>query len=390
MCPSRTIERRLSRPGTHLVQFYSAEMSDLIRNVVDFIDDGLQLGDSVLIIASAEHRHAFMTALGTTRLAPERRFRRLVILDAQTTLDQFMHDGEPDWQRFELFFGDALRGAASAKRPNRVRVYAEMAGLLWSAGQIEAAALLENFWNILLDCDDFSLFCSYSMDIFSDTFRSSQVSDVLRVHTHVLPDAHFQTELVKLTGDLAVITREADSTIRELKDAYETIERQFSTDALTGLASRRTLDEAFEREIARAQRLADIFSLVIADLDDFKSINDQFGHVVGDKVLARAGAIFGSQLRPYDLAARYGGDEFVLLLPGTSTVSAVAIAERIRIEVAEIQIPGGPGLITVSVGVASWMTGEGPEELVARADAALYNAKRKGRNRVETVAGRPK
>jgi diguanylate cyclase (GGDEF)-like protein len=390
MCPSQTNERDLSsNPGSHLVQFYSAELNNLIRNVVDFVDDGLRLGESVLIIAVPERSNAFMTALAATHGSRDRRFRRLVILDAQTTLDQFMPDGQPDWQRFERIVGNAIRGARRGKRSSGVRVYAEITGILWSAGQIEAAARLEKFWNTLLAGDDFTLFCGYSVDIFADEFSGSHLNDVIRRHTHVIPDAHFQTELLKLTNDLSVMVRKAATTNRYLKDAYKTIERRTRTDALTGLASRRTLDEAFQREIARAQRLGEGLSIIIADLDYFKSINDQFGHVVGDQVLAGAAEVFGSRLRPYDLAARYGGDEFVLLLPGISTGNAIAIAERIRKEVAEIKIPGCSIQITVSIGVGSWMTGEVPEGLVARADAALYNAKRAGRNRVEVAAGRP-
>jgi diguanylate cyclase (GGDEF)-like protein len=120
----------------------------------------------------------------------------------------------------------------------------------------------------------------------------------------------------------------------------------------------------------------------MADLDRFKSINDQYGHIAGDQVLAGAAAVFNRQLRPYDLAARYGGEEFVLLLPGTSTENAVAIAERIREEIEKTTIATCPRQITISLGVAAWQKGEGAEGLVARADAALYSAKTGGRNRV--------
>jgi len=197
-------------------------------------------------------------------------------------------------------------------------------------------------------------------------------------------DAYFQTELLKLTNDLSVMVRETARMNRELKEANDTIERRTRTDTLTGLANRRALDEVFQREIARAERLGECLSVIIADLDHFKSVNDQFGHVIGDQVLARAAAVFGNQLRPYDLAARYGGEEFILLLPGISIDDAIAIAERIRKEVAEIKVAGCPKQITVSLGVASWITGEARETLVARADAALYSAKRTGRNRVAT------
>ena len=180
--------------------------------------------------------------------------------------------------------------------------------------------------------------------------------------------------------------REGAQKNRELKVANETVERLARTDALTGLANRRTLFEGLQREIARADRSAERLSVIMADLDHFKSINDLYGHGTGDLVLGRAAAVFGSQLRPYDLAARYGGEEFVLLLPGAPTDAAIAVAERIRKDVAEIKIPECPRQITVSLGVASWMTGEAAEGFVARADAALYNAKRTGRNRVEAAS----
>ena len=202
-------------------------------------------------------------------------------------------------------------------------------------------------------------------------------------HRH---DSNFQTEILKLTNDLSVMVRESARKNRELKAANETIERLARTDALTGLANRRTLDEAFRREIARAERQADNLSVIMADLDHFKSINDEYGHITGDQVLAAAAAVFGSQLRLYDLAARYGGEEFVLLRPGTSSDEAMIIAERVRKEVEKIRIPACPRQITISLGVASCVGGDSAEALVARADTALYEAKTTGRNRVVAAA----
>jgi diguanylate cyclase (GGDEF)-like protein len=195
-----------------------------------------------------------------------------------------------------------------------------------------------------------------------------------------------QTEILQLTNDLSLMMRETAQKNRELKEANETIEALARTDALTGLANRRTLQKVLQREIARAGRHAESLSLIMADLDHFKSINDQYGHITGDQVLARTASVFGSQLRPYDLAARYGGEEFVLLLPGTSADGAIAAAERIRTEVSEIKVTGCAVQITMSFGIASWMTGEAREEFVARADAALYRAKSTGRNRVEAAS----
>lgn len=202
-------------------------------------------------------------------------------------------------------------------------------------------------------------------------------------HRH---DAQFESELLKLTNDLLLMTREGTRKNRELQKANQMIAQLARTDPLTGLANRRTLGETFAREIARAERLGEALSMLMADLDHFKGINDQFGHNTGDQVLVRVAAVFKSQARPYDLAVRHGGEEFVLVLPGTSTEGAIAVAERIREQIADLTVPGCPTSITLSVGVASWMAGEAPDAFVARADAALYNAKSNGRNRIVTAS----
>jgi diguanylate cyclase (GGDEF)-like protein len=163
-----------------------------------------------------------------------------------------------------------------------------------------------------------------------------------------------------MANDLSVMAREASRKNRDLKEANKTIERLARTDALTGLANRRTLDEAFDREIARAERLGEPLSVIIADLDHFKSINDQYGHGTGDKVLVHA-AVLTKRIRPYDLAVRYGGEEFVLLLPGASNNTALLVAERVRAAMAEMRLDECPRQITASLGVASWIEGEAPE-----------------------------
>jgi diguanylate cyclase (GGDEF)-like protein len=200
-----------------------------------------------------------------------------------------------------------------------------------------------------------------------------------------LHDTTLEIELLKMTNDMSMLMRESARHNRELKKANETIERLARTDALTGLANRRTLDEAFQREFPRAERLHESLTIIVADLDHFKSINDKFGHIAGDQVLIATAATFGSQLRPYDLAARYGGEEFVMLLPATSIEEARDIAERIRADVTTIAVDSCPRQITISLGVASWIPGESQEHFVARADAALYRAKTRGRNCVEAA-----
>jgi len=202
-------------------------------------------------------------------------------------------------------------------------------------------------------------------------------------------DTSFQAEMGKLTSDLSLMMRDSAQQNRKLKQANETIARLARTDSLTGLANRRTLNEALQGEIDRAGRQNGTLSVIMADLDHFKAINDRYGHLAGDQVLAGVASVLENHSRPYDLAARYGGEEFVLLLPLTSTDDAIAIAERIRNEVGKIAVPGRPIPITASFGVANWMTGETPDELLARADSALYRAKDSGRNRVEDASRVP-
>jgi diguanylate cyclase (GGDEF)-like protein/PAS domain S-box-containing protein len=174
-----------------------------------------------------------------------------------------------------------------------------------------------------------------------------------------------------------------DAETRARKCAEETILSLARTDSLTGLANRRVLEETLPQEVARAQRLHEPLAAIFADLDHFKSINDEFGHQAGDQILASVGALLKSQLRAYALASRFGGDEFVLLLPGTTRDDSVIVAERIREMVASTTVPECPRKFTMSLGIASFVSGESGPELVARADEALYLAKHKGGNRVE-------
>ena len=158
------------------------------------------------------------------------------------------------------------------------------------------------------------------------------------------------------------------------------------TDALTGLGNRRRLQQALETEIARAQRTNAPLGAVMADLDHFKQVNDVHGHAAGDIVLARFASIMRGLSRPTDIVARLGGEEFVVLLPGSDVAGAVAYAERIRAAVAAETIVPLPARVTASLGAAQWRAGESGEALLGRADAALYAAKHAGRNRVEIAA----
>jgi diguanylate cyclase (GGDEF)-like protein len=162
------------------------------------------------------------------------------------------------------------------------------------------------------------------------------------------------------------------------------VERQALVDGLTGLANRRATADALHAEAARAERLETPLSVVLADLDGFKEVNDLHGHAVGDAVLRVFADVLRETLRESDVAGRWGGEEFLLLLPGADEEGAAQLADRVRVALAARDIPGVAGLrVTASFGVAEYAGETNTEQLVAAADGALYTAKRTGKNRVE-------
>jgi diguanylate cyclase (GGDEF)-like protein len=162
------------------------------------------------------------------------------------------------------------------------------------------------------------------------------------------------------------------------------VEKQALVDGLTGLANRRAASDALHAEAARAERLQTPLSVVLVDLDGFKDVNDAHGHAVGDAVLRALAEVLRETLRESDIAGRWGGEEFLLLLPGADEEGAVQLAERVRIGLATCRIPGVPDLrVTASFGVAEYAGETNTEQLLAAADDALYRAKRGGKNRVE-------
>jgi diguanylate cyclase (GGDEF)-like protein len=164
-------------------------------------------------------------------------------------------------------------------------------------------------------------------------------------------------------------------------------EQQAASDLLTGLPNKRAADETIKRMLAHASRTADPLSIVLFDLDHFKRINDTLGHPKGDEVLAAVGSVTTDALRDSDFAARFGGEEFILVLPGTESEGARAAAENLREAIARIRVPGLSGSVTASFGIASLPADAiGREELLRLSDRALYSAKRGGRNRVETAS----
>ena len=163
---------------------------------------------------------------------------------------------------------------------------------------------------------------------------------------------------------------------------FSAMELASLTDSLTGIGNKRAMDEALQKAQLLAGRHNETYSLILCDLDHFKAVNDNCGHVVGNIVLKRAAEALESAVRSSDSVYRFGGEEFAALLPHTDQLDAVDVAERIRSAIEALQIDCGEHSVTVttSCGVALHRTGEGTGQWLARADEALYRAKDQGRN----------
>ena len=170
------------------------------------------------------------------------------------------------------------------------------------------------------------------------------------------------------------------------KEQWAALERLALTDRLTALSNRHAGEQVLERELARVRRTHAPFSIALIDIDRFKRVNDRFGHSVGDDVLKQVSRILTSTFRASDLAIRWGGDEFLVLLPDVPATGAVVFAERARAQVEKLAFPGVGG-VTISAGVVQIRPDEDARAAIRRADAQLYEAKRSGRNLIKTANG---
>lgn len=211
----------------------------------------------------------------------------------------------------------------------------------------------------------------------SDGYHDISRSQNLSLH------AQYDRQLRRLEK----ITRISDRYQQSLHELSAALEEAALSDALTGLHNRRYLMERLKKETLRNDRKAGSFALAILDVDYFKSINDRFGHEAGDFALCQIAQAVQSSIREYDICGRWGGEEFLILLPDTELASAVQVAERIRQEIAQLHL----GFLdsstlphtTVSIGLSMHMPGEMYSATLDRADSALRNAKSAGRNRIE-------
>jgi diguanylate cyclase (GGDEF)-like protein len=187
-------------------------------------------------------------------------------------------------------------------------------------------------------------------------------------------------EIGMVSDSVSRLVGELDITLKKLK-------AQATTDLLTGLVNRRAMLDRGAEELARAQRGRETLSVVLMDLDNFRSVNEDFGQEIGDHVLVAIGQVLRDNLRPYDVAARMGGEEFLVLLPRTSLKDAKGVAERLRRSLEHTVIsPLQRGRVTASFGLSVSHGGvNGLEDMIAEADLALHEAKRAGRNAVRVA-----
>ncbi|MCP4289042.1 MAG: diguanylate cyclase [Gammaproteobacteria bacterium] len=229
-----------------------------------------------------------------------------------------------------------------------------------------------------------------ALGTFDESCESAEsIGDIYDLLTTVLKETHsMQESMVRLEQDFLTKSEDMDN----LKKELDQVRKQASTDALTGLKNRITFFDSLESIHPESDPISNPYCVVMIDIDHFKRVNDTFGHLIGDKVIRFVADTLRQFTKGRDGSARYGGEEYALLLPDTTLENAVTLCNRIRIHIANTNLvrsgtKDSLGQITISAGIAQNRSGEGHIELLARADKALYSSKKNGRNRVTTSKG---
>lgn len=191
-----------------------------------------------------------------------------------------------------------------------------------------------------------------------------------------------QTTTQRTTPEVKKIAEALFNMSQKVADTQKALELLSSTDQLTSLSNRRRLEECLEQKLKESERES-FFSVVMIDIDRFKTINDTYGHEIGDHVLIHTAHLMCDSIRTSDILGRWGGEEFLLILPQTSLEGALIIAEEVRLKICQFTFEHYPQRVTMSLGVSTYRMGDTPNSILRRADNALYRAKNSGRNRVE-------
>jgi diguanylate cyclase (GGDEF)-like protein len=199
--------------------------------------------------------------------------------------------------------------------------------------------------------------------------------------------ADLEQRVAQRTAELSLANQQLTAEMDQREKIAQLLEETARTDFLTKLINRRAMHQFLQNQIARIERSGGVFSVVLVDIDYFKNINDQFGHSIGDDVLIALSRTFESSAREQDIVSRWGGEEFLILLPDTSEADAVEQAERLRqlLDSDALHIARYPHRVTASFGVCAFAVGQNLEFLLKQADVALYQAKALGRNQVRAA-----
>jgi len=252
-----------------------------------------------------------------------------------------------------------------------------------------------------------SLFDGMTSRLTEAGTRMGRQGDQLKTHIEHLNDASSEPDIKNICRDIVLETQQIIDDNTDLKKnilktitELDTVKLELSnlkeaakTDMLTGLLNRRGFEDAVATPMENAQKETAPLTLLLADLDRFKRINDNYGHLTGDNVLKLISKLLQKHIKGKDIAGRFGGEEFIMALPETKMDGGVALAEQIRTSLEKMRWQSKSsgndiGTITISIGVAQFIPGEDLDALIARADKALYAAKENGRNRTGTHNGK--
>lgn len=229
---------------------------------------------------------------------------------------------------------------------------------------------------------------SQTLNQFIDILDSQSSSDKMLHQTKkVIEETQVMEQSQKnMEKQIVSVVAEIDSLRKEL----EQVKEESKMDALTGISNRRAFDAELEHSILLSRENNKPFCLMLLDIDHFKAFNDNYGHLIGDKVLRYIAASLKRNIKGNDFVARFGGEEFVIILPGTAINGAMTVAEQVRQAISCGSLTDKAtdttyGKVTLSIGVAEFRASDLPNELIGRADKALYQAKERGRNRVEKI-----
>jgi diguanylate cyclase len=229
---------------------------------------------------------------------------------------------------------------------------------------------------------------SAHQDLIRRIDRISRISDAYQSETK-RNETSLALRLKKQLRQLEKVARISDHYQKMLHDLNLALRDASNQDALTGLPNRRPMIERLRDEASRHVRYQRPFSVAMLDIDHFKQINDRYGHEIGDKVLIEVARVLKAAMRDQDLCGRWGGEEFLVLMPETAQGAASLVVERVRSAIERLQVRVDEEAIgvTISIGLAQHMDGDTYSDTINRADAALLSAKRGGRNRFEQAAG---